>query len=125
SESPYSQGVATWVGAEIEVTGDDIQIVEDKFDGSSGRSMTLGPDSNGNLEIAVLNLPPFVPPSSAAAYPPAAGKHFEAYYDLMTNAPAQSNRFVAKPGPSANAPAYDTVAWSDMHPQQASLPDLL
>ena len=44
--------------------------------------MTLSPDANGNVEVAVLNLPPFVPPSSPFMGTPDPGKHFEMYYEV-------------------------------------------
>ena len=125
SESSYSQAIATWVGAEIAITGDNVEIVEDKFDGGSGRSMTLAPDSNGKVEVAVLNLPAFVPPSSPFTGTPDPGKHFEMYYDITSNPPTQSQRLVPKSGPSAGAPSYDAVAWGDIHPSEVLWSDLL
>jgi hypothetical protein len=123
--SPYSQAIASWVGAEIEISGNDVEIVEDKFDGSTGRSMTLSPDSNGNVEVAVLNLPPFVPPSSLFAGTPDPGKHFEMYYEVAQTPPAQSARLVPKAGAAPDAPEYSTVVWNDIHPQTALWSDLL
>jgi len=122
--SSYSQAVASWVGAELQITGDDVQIVEDKFDSSTGRSMTLTPDGDGKVEVAVLNLPPFVPPSSPNMTS-GTGKHFEIYYDLTTNAPSQSARLVPKTGAASGAPSYDTVDWSTIHPSTTLWSDLL
>jgi len=65
STSAYVQAITSWVGADIEVTGDGVQFVETKYDSSTGRSMTVGPDSSGKVEVAVVNLPPFVPPASS------------------------------------------------------------
>ncbi|HYO76135.1 MAG TPA: hypothetical protein VE010_06690, partial [Thermoanaerobaculia bacterium] len=62
SASSYSQAVATWVAADIAITGSNVEIVEEKFAGGAGRSMMLTPDANDRIEIAVLNLPPFIPP---------------------------------------------------------------
>jgi hypothetical protein len=124
SVSSYSQAVATWVGAELTITGDDVQIVEDKFDGSTGRTMTLAPDGDGKVEVAVLNLPPFVPPSSPNMTS-GIGKHFEIYYDLAVTPPTQSSRLVPKPGAADGAPSYDAVDWSGIHPQTALWSDLL
>jgi hypothetical protein len=124
SDSSYSQAVATWVGAEIQVSGDNVQIVEDKFDNSTGRSMTLAPDADGKVEVAVVNLPPFVPPA-APATSTAIGKHFEAYYELTATPPSQATRLVPKPGAATGAPAYDAVGWSSIHPQTALWSDLL
>jgi hypothetical protein len=126
SSSSYSQAIASWVGAEIDVSGGSgIEIVEDKFNGDPGRSMTLTPDSNNNIEIAVLNLPPFVPPSSAYNDAAQVGKHFEKYYDLFTDAPAQEERLVPFAGAASGAPSYSEVTWSTVHPSSAMTSDLL
>lgn len=124
SQSSYSQAVASWVGAEIEIEGDDVQIVEDKFDESTGRTMTLEPDENGNVEVAVLNLPPFVPPSVPYSTS-GTGSHFEAYYEIFETPPSQAARLVPKPGAASGAPSYDQVGWSDIHPSQTLYSDLL
>src|SRR6185436_8393190 len=41
SASSYTQAIATWIGADIEVSGDSIQLVESKYDNSTGRTMEL------------------------------------------------------------------------------------
>lgn len=123
--SPYSQAIASWVGAEIEISGENVEIVEDKFDSSTGRSMTLSPDENGNVEIAVLNLPPFVPPSSQFTGTPDPGKHFEMYYEVAQTPPAQSARLVPKAGAAPGADEYAEVAWNDIHSSTALWSDLL
>jgi hypothetical protein len=121
----YSQAIASWVGAEIEISGDSVEIVEDKFDGGTGRSMTLSPDENGNVEVAVLNLPPFVAPSSPFVGTPDPGKHFEAYYDVAQTPIATSARLVPKAGAAADAPEYPQVDWHSIHPQEVLWSDLL
>ena len=123
--SPYSQAIATWVGAEIEISGQDVEIVEEKFDGGTGRSMTLSPDANGKVEVAVLNLPPFVPPSAPFVGTPDPGKHFEMYYEVAQTPPAQPARLVPKAGAAPDAPEYSAVEWSAVHPQTALWSDLL
>jgi hypothetical protein len=123
--SPYSQAIATWVGAEIAISGENVEIVEEKFDGGTGRAMTLAPDANGNVEIAVLNLPPFVPPSSPFTGTPDPGKHFEMYYDVAQTPPAQSARLVPKAGAAPDAPEYSVVDWHAIHPQDVLWSDLL
>jgi hypothetical protein len=125
SVSAYSQAIATWVGTEIEIAGRGIEIVESKFNGDTGRSMTLTPDTNNSMEIAVLNLPPFVPPASANNNAPQVGKHFEAYYDLMENPPAKETRLVPLAGAASGSPSYPAVGWSDVHPQPAVYSQLL
>lgn len=114
--SPYSQAVATWVAADIEVSGNDIRIVEEKFDGSAGRSMTLAPDANGKVEIAMINLPPYAPAETTSA--PGAGSHFQLYYNLAQNTVASENRLVPFTGAAPGAGQYPTVAWSSIHPQE-------
>ncbi|HEV2719370.1 MAG TPA: hypothetical protein VG323_05065 [Thermoanaerobaculia bacterium] len=124
SDSPYSQAIASWVGAEIEISGSGIEIVESKFNGDPGRSMTLTPDTNNSMEIAVLNLPPFVPPASSINDAPQVGKHFEMYYDLMQSPPANETRLVPRPGAVSGA-QYPSVGWSTVHPSSAVWSPLL
>ena len=124
SASSYSQAIAAWVGADITVSGSSIKIVESKFNGSTGRSMTVTPNSNHRVEIAVLNLPPIVPtPTSATAG--GVGKHFQAFYDVAENAPSAEARLVPQPGPAPGAPEYPQVSWQTIHPQEALWSDLL
>lgn len=123
--SSYSQAVASWVGADIAFSGDSIEIVEAKFNGNPGRSMTLEPDTNGKIEIAVLNLPPFVPPASASNNAPAVGSHFEAFYDLGQNPPAKEARLVPRPGAASGAPSYPQVDWQLIHPTTSVYSELL
>ncbi len=123
--SSYSQAIATWVGAEIAISGDDVEIVEEKFDESEGRSMTLSPDDDGKVEVAVLNIPPFVTPASPFTGTPDPGKHFEMYYEVAQTPPSASARLVPKPGASPDAPEYSEVDWTSIHPQAALWSDLL
>jgi hypothetical protein len=121
SVSPYSQAVATWVAADIEVSGDSIEITDEKFDGSSSRSMTLTPDENGRIELAVLNLPTFAPPPAARVSSPGIGKHFERYYDLVDTPPASGDRLVPWAGAAPNSPSYPQVTWDDIHSEDSDL----
>jgi len=123
--STYSQAIATYVGADIEVTGDSIDIAESKFNGDPGRTMHLTPDTNGTISVAVLNLPPFGPPPAVKNAWPAAGAHGEAYYDLATNAPAAGARLVPFPGAAPGVGTYPDVDWSSIHPQSDLFNDLL
>jgi hypothetical protein len=116
--SAYSQAIASWVGAEVQISGSGIEIVESKFNGDAGRSMTLTPDANNAIDIAVLNFPPFVPPASSINDAPQVGKHFEAYYDLLQNPPAKETRLVPGAGAVSGA-QYPTVDWTAVHPQSA------
>jgi hypothetical protein len=124
SASAYSQAIASWVGAEVQISGSGIEIVESKFNGDPGRSMTLTPDANNAVEIGVLNFPPFVPPASAINDAPQVGKHFEAYYDLMQDPPAKGARLVPSAG-AVNGGQYPSVGWSTVHPQSAMYSELL
>jgi hypothetical protein len=125
SDATYSQAIATWVGAEVEISGSGVEIVEQKFNGDPGRTMTLTPDTNNRMEVAVLNLPPFVPPSSANNDAPQVGKHFEAYFDLMATPPAKETRLVPRAGAASGSASYPQVAWSTVHPGSAVWSDLL
>ncbi len=121
----YSQAVATWVGAEIEVGGSSVKIVEEEFDGGTGRSMTLTPNTSGIVEVALIDLPPLTPPATPFTGTPGPGSHFENYYDLATSPIAQSQRLVPKPGAAPGSPSYSQVSWDSIHPQTALWSDLL
>jgi hypothetical protein len=113
--SSYVQAVTSWVGVDINVTGNSIDFVETRYDESTGRTMTLSPDTSGKVEVAVVNLPPSVPPASSNNDAPQVGKHFEMYYELLQNPPAREARLV----PRAGAPSGTTVpevTWSSVHP---------
>jgi hypothetical protein len=124
SAAAYSEAIATWVGAEIDFSGSGIEVVESKFNGDPGRTMTLTPDSSNTIEIAVLNLPPFVPPASSNNNAPQVGKHFESYYDLMPSPPAKETRLVPFAG-AVSGTQYPIVDWSTVHPQSSVYSPLL
>ncbi len=124
STSSYVQAVASWIGVDVEVTGSSIDFVETKYDNSTGRAMTLSPDANGIVEVAVVNLPPSVPPASANNDAPQVGKHFEMYYELLDSPSAREARLV----PRAGAPSGTTVpqiTWTSVHPSSAVTSELL
>ena len=121
--SSYTQSIANWIAVDIAVSGDSIRVVESKFDGSTGRSMTLTPDANDRVEIAVLNLPPLVPASPSTT--PGIGKHFERYYDITQSPPSAAARLVPLPGTAPAAPSYPQVSWQSVHPQEELWSDLL
>jgi hypothetical protein len=125
SSSTYSQAIATWVGADVEISGDSIEIVEDKFNGGTGRTMTLSPDANGKVEVAVLNLPRFVPPASSANVLPDVGKHFEMYYELHQTPHAAETRLVPRAGAASGSATYPQISWSSIHPSTDVYSDLL
>jgi hypothetical protein len=122
SASSYVQAIANWVGLDIEVTGNSIDFVETKHDGSAGRTMTLSPDASGKVEVAVVNLPPSVPPSSSNNDAPQVGKHFEMYYELLQNPPAREARLVPRVATGTNVPQ---VSWTSVHPSSTVTSELL
>lgn len=121
--SSYTQAIATWIGADIEVSGDSIQLVESKFDNSTGRTMTLTPDENDRIEIAVLNLPPLIP--SAPSGTPGVGKHFERFYDVTENPPSSAARLVPLAGAAPGSSSYSQVTWQSVHPPEDLWSELL
>jgi hypothetical protein len=124
STSSYVQAVTSWTGLDIEVPGNSIDFVETKYDASTGRTMTLSPDDSGKVEVAVVNLPPSVPPTSSSNDAPQVGKHFEMYYELLQNPPARDTRLV----PRAGAPSGITVpqvSWTSVHPAADVTSELL
>jgi len=125
SDSSYTQAVASWVAADIEVSGSSVEIAEESFGGTPGRTMTLTPDLNGKVDVAVLNLPPFVPPASSSNNAPQVGKHFEAFYDLSEAPPASETRFIPIAGVASGAGSYPQIDWHAIHPQSAVWSDLL
>lgn len=125
SISPYTQAIASWMASDIEVEGSSVKIVDSAYNSGAGRSMTLSPDSNGLVEVAVLNLPPFVPPTTSSNPSPAVGTHFEAYYELLDTPPSAATRLVPKAGVAPNSPSYPSIEWDDVHPSTAVGSDLL
>jgi hypothetical protein len=125
SVSTYSQAVASWVGTEVEISGDSIEIVEEKFNNDPGRTMKLSPDAEGKVEIAILNMPPFVSPSTPFTGTPAVGRHFEMYYEIADTTPAPATRLVPFAGAASGAPAYAVVDWHSIHPTSAVGSELL
>jgi hypothetical protein len=120
----YTQAVASWVAADIQVSGDTVEIDESTFAGEPSRSMSLAPNANGLVEMAVLNLPPIVPPAEPMTAEPTVGKHFEVYYELAATPPAKATRAVPLPG-SVNAETYPAVTWDSLHPVEPLWSDLL
>jgi hypothetical protein len=124
STSSYTQAIASWMGVDIVVTGESVRIVDTKQNGGTGRSMTLSPDSTDKVEVAVVNLPPFIPPDSSNNNAPQVGKHFEMYYELLQSPPAREARLV----PRAGAPSgisVPTVSWTSVHPTTTTSSALL
>jgi len=125
SVSPYSQAVASWMGADVEIDGEDVEIVEASFDGTPGRTMKLTPDANDRVEVAVVNLPPIVVRTTPFTGTPEPGKHFEMFYDVALTPPAAATRKVPYPGPADPNASYAQVSWQAVHPQTTLYSDLL
>jgi hypothetical protein len=125
SESSYTQAVATWVGADVTVSADSIEFIDTKYSDDSQRSMTLTPDENGKVEVAVINLPPYMPLSAPFTGTPGIGKHFESYYELAEDPPSAASRLVPYVGAAAGAPSYSEVTWQSIHPSTALWSPLL
>ena len=117
---PHAQAAAGWVAAEIRVPGDSIEVVAKRFDDGSERTMRLTP-RDGVLEMAILNLPPFEVPRAGKRRPtPQPGRHFELFYSLASNPPAENQR------PVPHARASDVHAdWDAVHPREALWSPLL
>ncbi|HEY0373101.1 MAG TPA: hypothetical protein VGD79_13940 [Thermoanaerobaculia bacterium] len=118
-DAPYTQALANWVMAEINVPGDSIEIVQQNFaNPTQKRTMTLTPVNN-TVEIAMLNLPPYeTPDPDAPRSLPQPGQHFQIYYDLVKTPPAQADRLVPHLplAPLASDPQSD---WAALHPKVA------
>ena len=123
--STYSQAIANWVAADVNVSGSSVELVEEKFNGDPGRSMKLSPGEDGKVEVAILNLPPFTPPTAPYPATPGVGKHFEIYYDLTQTPPAAEARRVPRAGALAGAAAYPEIEWHSIHPETTLWSELL
>ena len=84
--SMYSQALAAWMAADIQLPGDVVEIVERDRIHRTTRSMRLRP-RNGLVELAVVNLPPLVPSTTRPAGSQSPGMHFETYYDIAETPP--------------------------------------
>jgi len=94
AKASYSQALAEWVVAEIQVPGDAVRLVERRFDGKPGRTMTIKPEG-GVIELALLNMPQGHADPAAHGMDPratAAGKHFEMFYGLSSTPPSTTSR---------------------------------
>ena len=125
SEAAYSQAIAAWVAADVAVSGDSVEFAATKYSDGTQRSMTLTPDANGKMEVAVINLPPYAPLSPPFSGTPGIGRHFESYYEIAENPPAADARMVTDSGAASGAPEYSEVTWSSVHPQSALWSELL
>ena len=76
------QPIADWVAAEVEISGDSVEIVENHFGCEEIRTIRLAPE-NGLVELALMNIPPPPPEDSGGSHPAQeSATHFEMYYDL-------------------------------------------
>lgn len=109
AKEPYARAVASWVQAEIRVSGDSIRIDETSFAGTPKRSMTLKP-SNGVVELALLNTTR--PMRDVRVEEPAPGAHFARYWDLTQNPPAAGARAI----PQVSRAKMAVRDWNALHP---------
>jgi len=85
------QALADWMMAEIEVAGDSVEIVENRFGDEGSRRIRLAPEKGGAVELAVMNIPD--PPSEESTHEAhAADTHFELYYNLAQTPPPAGQR---------------------------------
>lgn len=91
----YSQALADWVVAEIQVTGDAVEVAETRFGGGKGRTARLAP-RDGVVEIALMNAPQAHSEGHHHAGEP--GKHFEMFYELADRRPPNRLRPVPHVG---------------------------
>jgi hypothetical protein len=124
-EAPYTQALASWMAAEVQVPGDSLQIVSERFDDPKNkRSITLRP-AEKVVELALLNIPSVAPPVDLGKNRvPAPGQHFQIYYDLVKKSPARADRVVPYQAlePLAAEPQID---WGTLHPRAAMWSNLL
>jgi hypothetical protein len=125
AKASYSQALAEWVVAEIKVKGDAVRLVERRFDGKAGRTMTIKPE-NSIVELALLNMPQGHAEPAAHAMDPlatVAGKHFEMFYGLSSAPPSTSSRPVpqilsatAAPSPRPSDPGSPLLKALELGP---------
>jgi hypothetical protein len=109
--SAYSQAIASWVMAELQVRSDSVAIVDRSFDSpASARTMKLRPQ-DGLVEIAILNVPDPIRPDQC----------LEGYYELFKSPPPAGRRQMPA------VPRHDSaqVDWFVLHPRQAMGSNLL
>ena len=113
-DAPYAQALANWVEATINISGDSVEIIDQSFtDPENSRAMKLYPQ-NDVVEVALLNLPPYVTPDAdAPAATPQPGQHFQIYYDLAKTPPAHPERLV--PYQPSTSPADPQTDWAALH----------
>jgi hypothetical protein len=131
SATPYRQALASWVIAELQIEGSEVEIAEANFCGEVRRTMKLSPQQGGEplVEIAVLNLPPVDPSLRSAVAEgrvvPAPGQHFEAYYKIAREVPAAANQLIPMAAERATSSAQPQTNWRALHPLQQLQSDLL
>ncbi|MFL6244792.1 MAG: hypothetical protein ACJ74H_02115 [Thermoanaerobaculia bacterium] len=108
----YMRAAASWVEAEIKIPGRSLTINEETFAGAPSRTVTLAPESNGVLELAVLNISrPVLPVANTTPQP---GTHFTRYWDLAAKPPAATERPI--PRVTTERRRESLKAWDPMHP---------
>jgi hypothetical protein len=84
-----SQALADWVVAEIQMSGDSVELQGIPWGEGKRRSVKLVPE-NGLVDVVVLNVATahFDLPAGERPAAPGPGKHFELYYELTRSKPS-------------------------------------
>lgn len=100
----YSQALADWVVAEIEVSGQEVEIVENHFASGEIRTIRLAPQ-DGLVELAVMNIPDPPSPRPEESFPEhhEVDQHFELYYKLAQTPPPPCQWPVPHVGPEVQS----------------------
>jgi hypothetical protein len=88
---PYTRAAASWVVAEIEVPGDSLEIMEERFNGGGKRTISLKP-LEGKIDMAILNITS--PRNRTRVAKPGPGTHFARFWDLTVKPPAAKRRSI-------------------------------
>lgn len=103
---PYARAVASWVQAEIQVPGDSLEVVEERFSDGRKRTISLKP-LDGVIDMAILNISRPVRP--AGTRQPQRGMHFTRFWDLAARPPAANDRPIPQ-APAAGGQARNFAA---------------
>lgn len=90
--SSPAQPLAGWVVAEIQVQGDSFSLEKSPFPNGPTQMVRISPlaEDQGVVEMAILNLPlDNYMPGPAGQAPETVGKHFDLFYNLAANRPAE------------------------------------
>jgi hypothetical protein len=109
----YTRAVASWVQAEIQVPGDSLQVVEERFSDGRKRTVSLTP-VGGIIDMAILNVSQ--PVRRTPGKPPGPGMHFARFWDLAASPPASNRR----PIPQLPQSRVETRNFAALHSEPQS-----